>query len=283
MDPFYNEYTYVSISNDDCAITEYGLAELNENQVAASTNYSTDPPKSAIDRNPNTIWHSDWAGADPPNHPHLFTITFDTTQTITGFAYLTRQDDGWPNGNITGFSINIDDGAHGEGNFNDKLYDNGIIYEKTLNGYKYKFVVFNEQINVNSFQLETNSSLGGSGIWASIADLRLFTNTDGLQDPSNVLENKFVNLPNEKKTDRDSSNYIIAKVERANPTANDWVGLYNTSDVPGNVDSIAWGYVSSDGTATLDSNPNISGGEYVLILLQDNSYTELARIPVTIV
>jgi hypothetical protein len=58
------------------------------------TDDQTAPASAAIDGNPATFWHSAWepeGTADAPL-PHQLTIDLATTQPITGFSYLPRQD-----------------------------------------------------------------------------------------------------------------------------------------------------------------------------------------------
>ena len=45
----------------------------------------------AIDKNPNTFWHTAWRNSQPP-FPHEIQIDLGGAQTIKGFTYLPRQD-----------------------------------------------------------------------------------------------------------------------------------------------------------------------------------------------
>jgi hypothetical protein len=45
----------------------------------------------AIDKNPNTFWHTAWKTSQPP-FPHEIQIDLGGAQTIKGFTYLPRQD-----------------------------------------------------------------------------------------------------------------------------------------------------------------------------------------------
>jgi hypothetical protein len=59
----------------------------------------------AIDGSTSTIWHTQWASANPPP-PHTFTVDLGTPQAIGGFRYLPRQD-GTPNGTIALFRFYV--------------------------------------------------------------------------------------------------------------------------------------------------------------------------------
>ena len=48
----------------------------------------------AIDGNPRTVWHSQFAGT-LAEHPHELVIDLGAVYDIRGFRYLTRQDIGW--------------------------------------------------------------------------------------------------------------------------------------------------------------------------------------------
>ena len=52
----------------------------------------------AIDKNPNTFWHTAWKRSQP-SFPHEIQIDLGGAQTIKGFTYLPRQD-AWLNGTL---------------------------------------------------------------------------------------------------------------------------------------------------------------------------------------
>ena len=67
-------------------------------------------PASAIDGNVNTIWHTQWVGANP-GPQHWFVVNLGAINTIGGFRYLPRQD-GSNNGTISRFRFFVSaDGA----------------------------------------------------------------------------------------------------------------------------------------------------------------------------
>lgn len=73
----------------------------------------------AIDGDPNTFWHTQWHGANPPG-PHAFTVNLGTARAIGGFKYLPRAGGG--NGTVAGWRFYTSaDGATwalaGEGSF----------------------------------------------------------------------------------------------------------------------------------------------------------------------
>jgi hypothetical protein len=58
------------------------------------TDDQTAPATAAIDGDPNTFWHTAWepGGEGDAALPHQLIIDLKTTQPITGFSYLPRQD-----------------------------------------------------------------------------------------------------------------------------------------------------------------------------------------------
>ena len=61
----------------------------------------------AIDGNPNSIWHTEWASqpgnANDPRHPHHFVIAMAEGQSVAGLSYLPRPGNG--NGTIRDFAV----------------------------------------------------------------------------------------------------------------------------------------------------------------------------------
>ena len=63
----------------------------------------------AIDGDPNTFWHTQWYGANPPG-PHTFTVDLGAKRTVGGFKYLPRPGGG--NGTIAAWRFyTSDDGV----------------------------------------------------------------------------------------------------------------------------------------------------------------------------
>jgi hypothetical protein len=61
----------------------------------------------AVDGDPNTVWHTQWQDANPPQ-PHEIIIELTPPSTIKGFTYLPRQDDS-QNGMIKDYEFYISD------------------------------------------------------------------------------------------------------------------------------------------------------------------------------
>jgi len=60
------------------------------------------PAQSAVDGDPETIWHTPW-GEDAASHPHQLVLDLGSARTISGLTYLPRQD--MQNGRIDHFSV----------------------------------------------------------------------------------------------------------------------------------------------------------------------------------
>jgi len=61
--------------------------------------------ENAFDGNPYTIWHTQWAGGEPPP-PHEIQIDLGRNYTIGGFRYRPRQD-GEVNGSIANYEFYV--------------------------------------------------------------------------------------------------------------------------------------------------------------------------------
>jgi hypothetical protein len=62
----------------------------------------------AIDGDPDTIWHTQWQGGQPP-FPHEIVVDLQSAQTVRGFKLLPRQD--MANGWFTGYEFYVGDNA----------------------------------------------------------------------------------------------------------------------------------------------------------------------------
>ncbi len=113
----------------------------------------------AIDGNPNTFWHTQWAGVEKP-YPHYIAVDMGSEQTVSQFEYLPRQD-GNLNGTVSKYELYLsNDGktwnepvSRGEWGSN---FERVAKFQKTKARY-FKFVALSE-INGNP--------------WASAAELR---------------------------------------------------------------------------------------------------------------
>jgi galactose oxidase len=72
--------------------------------AADSAQEGEDPAAYAIDNNPNTIWHTQYAPTATPL-PHTFTIDMHTSNIVTGLRYQPRLDH--LNGNIGSYQIHV--------------------------------------------------------------------------------------------------------------------------------------------------------------------------------
>tara|TARA_R110002072_G_scaffold269796_1_gene429088 strand:- start:24298 stop:26190 length:1893 start_codon:yes stop_codon:yes gene_type:complete len=87
-----------------------GMLANDKWQVVRASSESTSNGKvaaNAIDHDPNTIWHSNWAGT-VNQHPHELVIDLGERTTVHGLCYLARQDNGW-NGSIKTCEFSVSD------------------------------------------------------------------------------------------------------------------------------------------------------------------------------
>ncbi|NUN96712.1 MAG: discoidin domain-containing protein [Candidatus Omnitrophica bacterium] len=66
--------------------------DLRISGTAIADSYSPDyPPAMALDNNPQTIWHTEFVGANPP-YPHEIVIDLGAPSSTSAFQYVPRQD-----------------------------------------------------------------------------------------------------------------------------------------------------------------------------------------------
>jgi hypothetical protein len=93
----------------------------------------------AIDGNPDTFWHSQWSGGGSAA-PHEIRIDLGKTESIRGFRYLPRQDDG-TNGNIGRYEFHVSsDGinwgsAVASGTFTNNSSEKEVLFTATSGRY----------------------------------------------------------------------------------------------------------------------------------------------------
>jgi O-glycosyl hydrolase len=89
---------------DQVPVTIY-LAVVPQSQMTATaTSYQPGyPPSNAIDGNPSTLWHTEWA-PDRVYPPQSITLDLGGSYNVSGLLYLPRQD-GNPNGIITSYQV----------------------------------------------------------------------------------------------------------------------------------------------------------------------------------
>ncbi len=76
----------------------FGMSTAKWTVAAVSSQESTDMAEKAFDGDPKTFWHSKYSDGGAA-YPHTLAIDLGSTQTVTGFTYLPRQD-GNANGTI---------------------------------------------------------------------------------------------------------------------------------------------------------------------------------------
>jgi arylsulfatase A-like enzyme len=83
--------------------------EMKVSKVSSENTSNSKHAKNAIDGDPHTIWHSQFA-PKIEKHPHEITIDLGSSQNIAGFRYLARQDGGW-NGAFAQTEFYVSDSA----------------------------------------------------------------------------------------------------------------------------------------------------------------------------
>jgi F5/8 type C domain/Putative Ig domain len=80
--------------------------------ASADSSGEHDSPANAIDSDPKTLWHTQWAGEAGAPLPHAFVVDLGGTRRLTGFRYLGRQDQ-VVNGTIAKYRFYVsEDGVH---------------------------------------------------------------------------------------------------------------------------------------------------------------------------
>ncbi len=106
---------------------EFGLDSSRWKVTASSEESGTYDAAKAIDGDPQTFWHTQWSG-NAPKHPHTLTIQMEAKHTLTGFAYLPRQDKRVPDSMVEQWKVETStDGKNwtvaAEGEFGNLLND----------------------------------------------------------------------------------------------------------------------------------------------------------------
>lgn len=115
--------------------------------------------KNAIDHDPDTLWHSNWAGT-VAKHPHEIVIDLGAPTTVHGLCYLARQDNGW-NGTIKDCEFSVSD---------DPKQFPRLAGKATLTETKKPQRMKCAAVTGRYVRLRILSEIRG-GPWASIADL----------------------------------------------------------------------------------------------------------------
>ncbi|HUA64833.1 MAG TPA: discoidin domain-containing protein [Alphaproteobacteria bacterium] len=119
--------------------------------------------ESAIDGDPQTMWHTSWDGDAPPKFPHELIVEFQTAEKLNGFTALPRQD-GNRNGRIKEFAFYAsNDGANW-----DEPVVKGIFSEDA----KLKTINFPAPVTAKFVKLVALSGYA-HGPWASLAEFNV--------------------------------------------------------------------------------------------------------------
>ena len=115
-----------------------------------------------IDGNSGTIWHTQWAGAEPP-YPHWLVIDTKASYAISGLVYLPRPPV-FANGRIGRYEIHVSpDGTNwgapvATGTFPDTAAEKAVTFAPATGRY---------------VRLRALSEAGGRGPWSSAAEINL--------------------------------------------------------------------------------------------------------------
>ena len=113
------------------SIAELGVYDENGKLIPksgwtaiADSEDAGNPAASAIDDDPNTLWHTPFGGASDPSHPHDLVVDLGQGHRITGLSYLPRSD--IENGHIAGYEVRLSaDGIDWSGVFASGTFDSG--------------------------------------------------------------------------------------------------------------------------------------------------------------
>ncbi|PVH70218.1 carbohydrate-binding module family 32 [Cadophora sp. DSE1049] len=130
--------------------------------VAVDSFQPNAPGVNAIDRGPNTFWHTEWSPINAPL-PHTFTIDMQATYNVDGIGYLPRQD-GNSNGNIGSHQIFVS-----TDNVTWVLVAFGMYYDDSTQ----KYTSF-ETIPARYIQIKALSEAGNRGPWTTAAEFTVF-------------------------------------------------------------------------------------------------------------
>lgn len=122
----------------------------------------------AVDGDPKTIWHT----AFRPNttkHPHEIVIDLGQQQTVTGFYYLPRTDDG-ANGVIKDFQCYVTDHLSAQA----KPTAKGRFFDSSQTQYTERRIAFDKKITARYLKLVSLSSVNGEP-FTSAAEIGIFT------------------------------------------------------------------------------------------------------------
>jgi phospholipase C len=119
-----------------------------------------DAATNAIDGKPTTYWHTRWSGTADPL-PHEIQLDLGSARTVTGLAYLPRQD-GSANGRIGSYEVYLSNDANAWGSpvRTAAFTDDGVLKK-----------VWWLPTTARYLRLRTLTEAGGRGPWTSAAEL----------------------------------------------------------------------------------------------------------------
>ena len=130
------------------------------------------------------------------------------------------------------------------------------------------------------FKIATNDNSGER--LASGKYILALLKTNGYEPSCSVeLDLTAVYDETEKQFTTDKNSYFpgdTIEIDYKNATGKDWIGLYPESTKPGSGPaSLSWTYVSGSGSTKLSVPAGLSSGNYVLYMLENDSYKILAK------
>jgi PKD repeat protein len=96
---------YITVSSNCSAYlprTGWTIKSFDSQETSGEDGAATN----VLDGNTATIWHTQWAAASNPGYPHEIQIDMKSNYSVTGLAYLPRQD-ATTNGTIAGYQIYV--------------------------------------------------------------------------------------------------------------------------------------------------------------------------------
>ena len=72
-------------------VSSFAAEEIVPVKIQATSEASGYEAYRAMDGDPQTLWHSEWAGS-PDKHPHVITIDLGKSYELSGFTHLPRTD-----------------------------------------------------------------------------------------------------------------------------------------------------------------------------------------------
>lgn len=176
-------------ANDYCYTLRAGIevffardAVMPVSVVYVDSQEDGSPAIAAFDGSLATFWHTEWIANPPPGYPHELQLDLGSTRTLELIEYYPRAD-GTPNGTILDYTFYLSDSTASWGS--------PIASGTFPANVSPKFLTI-PQASGRYLRLVAGSEINGNP-WASIAELKLFTNVvpavqfpDHLSEASNI-------------------------------------------------------------------------------------------------